>query len=569
MLHGTAASDGIGIGQAVILQEKIPSYPEKSTVGVDAEQERVRYARDVFRKQTVYMAEKVKTAAGEKEAEILMGHILLAEDPFLLSEIGKLLAQGKTAEAAVATVCEQFAQVFAGDSDPLTQQRASDMRDIRLRLLKILLGVEDIDLSNLPQGTVLVAEDITPSMTAGMDYQNVVGMVTCVGGRTSHAVILARALGIPAVVSVADAVSKINAGDQVVVDGGRGDVIVNPDMTTQEQYRAQQQMLERRRRELVYFKGRPTVTADGITKKIFCNIGRPEDMEAVLVQDGEGVGLFRTEFLFMDRQSLPDEEEQLAAYQKVLRFAQGRPVVIRTLDVGGDKGIPYLGLNKEENPFLGYRAVRYCLHRKDVYRTQLRAILRAAPEGDLRLLLPLVTTCEEVMEVRAMVGEMERELQKQGLAYRKDIKLGIMIETPAACMMIDKLVDMVDFFSIGTNDLTQYIMAADRGNERVSYLCSPYNPAVLRAIRRVIRLAKREGIEVGMCGEAAGEVDLIPLWLAFGLDEFSVSPSLVLQTRKVIANWRLEEAQQVARTVMEMESETQVRTYLEKARKDL
>ena len=381
---------------------------------------------------------------------------------------------------------------FAFMGDELMQQRATDMRDIKTRMQKVLMGVESVDIASLPTGTVIVAKDLTPSMTAGINPQNVVGIVTELGGRTSHSAILARALEIPAVVAVNGFLNQVKNGDEIVLDGSEGDVYVNPQTEVRAEYQSRQEAFLREKKELEQYIGKPTVTRDGISVELVANIGKPEDIDKVLQYDGEGVGLFRTEFLFMDRNSMPTEDEQFEAYKKAAVAMNGKPVIIRTLDIGGDKEIPYMGLEKDENPFLGYRAVRFCLDRKeDIYRPQLRALLRASAFGNIKIMVPLVTCIDELREVKAIVADLKKELEEAGIAYKKDIQVGIMVETAAASLMADVFAREADFFSIGTNDLTQYTMSVDRGNDKVSYLYSPLNPAVLRSIKRIITCGRK------------------------------------------------------------------------------
>ena len=437
------------------------------------------------------------------------------------------------------------------------------MRDIKTRMQKVLLGVESVDIAALPEGSVILAKDLTPSMTAGIDPANVTGIVTELGGRTSHSAILARALEIPAVVALAGVLEHVQNGDMIVVDGSIGDVIVNPEEDVLEEYKGKREIFLKEKMELEQYIGKPSITKDGVHVEVVANIGKPEDVDKVLQYDGEGVGLFRTEFLFMDRNAMPTEEEQFEAYRKVAVAMDGKPVIIRTLDIGGDKEIPYMGLEKDENPFLGYRAVRFCLDRKDdVYRPQLRALLRASAFGNIKIMVPLVTCIEEYRQVKALVEEIKNELDSKRIAYNKDIQLGIMVETAAASLIADIFAKDVDFFSIGTNDLTQYTMSVDRGNDKIAYLYSTFNPAVLRSIKRIITCAREAGIMVGMCGEAASDPMMIPLLLAFGLNEFSMSPSAILRARKMITEYSTEELQAVADKAMSFATTKEVEDYM-------
>lgn len=568
MYTGIGASAGIGIGSVVIVKEPSLEYSNTSVSDVVLEKERFNSALDKCIAKTQVMAEDMKTRVGEKEAEILEGHVLLLMDPEMSGQINANIENEKMcAEAAVEQVCDMYAQMFASIDDEMFQQRATDVCDIKTRLLKILLGVEDLDLASVPKGTVLVAEDLTPSMTAGINPANVAGVLTEIGGKTSHSAILARALEIPAVLSIEGIVSKVENGQTVVLDGTTGEVFVSPDEACLEEYKAKREAYLEEKAALQAFVGKESATADDHVVELCANIGKPEDALKVIECDGEGIGLFRTEFLFMDRSQVPTEEEQFTAYKKVAESLEGKPVIIRTLDIGGDKEIPYLGLAKEENPFLGFRAVRLCLQREDLYRPQLKALLRASAYGEIKIMVPMISCVDELRAVKAMLEELKAELDEQNIPYNKDIQVGIMVETPAASLMADVFAKEADFFSIGTNDLTGYTMAVDRGNPDVAYLYSTYNPAVLRSIERVIKAGKAEGTMVGMCGEAAADPLLTPLLLSFGLDEFSVSATSILATRKTISQWTMEEAHAVAQKAMSMATEAEVQAYLKSVAK--
>lgn len=563
MYTGIGASAGIGIGSAVIIKEPSLVYSNAPITDVAAEKERLQAALEKCIAKTQAMAEDMKTRVGEKEAEILEGHVLLLMDPEMTGQMEASIDDEKMcAEAAVEKVCDFFMQMFSSLDDEMFQQRATDVGDIKTRLLKILLDVEDVDLASVPEGTILVAEDLTPSMTAGINPKNVTGILTEVGGKTSHSAILARALEIPAVLSIPQITEKIANGDKIVLDGSEGQVYENPDEATLEEYTKKRAQFLEEKAALAQFIGKDTVTADGVKVELCANIGKPEDALKVVECDGEGIGLFRTEFLFMDRPQIPTEEEQFEAYKKVAETLDGKPVIIRTLDIGGDKEIPYLALEKEENPFLGFRAVRLCLQRDDLYRPQLRALLRASAYGDIRIMIPMVTCTDELRAVKKILEELKAELSEKGIAYDANIKVGIMVETPAASLMADVLAKEADFFSIGTNDLTGYTMAVDRGNAEVAYLYSTYNPAVLRSIERVIKAGRAEGIMVGMCGEAAADPLLAPLLISFGLSEFSVSATSILATRKGISLWTKEEADAVAKEAMAMTTAAEIEAYL-------
>ena len=560
MLKGVNASEGIGIGKIMLIEEVSLDYEKKQITDTQAEIDRYRKVFDAYCEKTEKQAENIKNTIGEKEADIILGHLLMLKDPAMSSSIEGNISNGCCAEDAVAQVCDMFIGVFSMADDELTKQRASDVEDIKNGLITMLLGKEEVDIASAPSGTVLVAKDLTPSMTSCIVKENIVGIVTEVGGKTSHSAILARAMEIPAVLSVPNVMETFENGQEIIVDGSHGEVIENPSDGEIAIYREKTIEYKKEKEELKKFIGKETVTADGVKVELCCNIGKPDDADAVLSKDGEGVGLFRTEFLYMDSSSIPTEEEQFEAYKKTVLKLGDKPLIIRTLDVGGDKDIPYLGLSKEDNPFMGFRAVRYCLHREDVYKPQLRALLRASAFGNIKIMIPLVTCIDEVREVKAMIENIKAELDSENIAYNKDIQVGIMVETPAASLIADLLAEEADFFSIGTNDLTGYTMAVDRGNADVAYLYSAFQPAVLRSIKKIIEDGK--DIMVGMCGEAAADPLLIPLLLAFGLDEFSVSATSVLKTRKIISQWTIDEAKEVANKALTLKTESEVVEYL-------
>lgn len=564
MASGTGASAGIGIGKVVILKEEALVIRRDTVADAAAEKERFKKAVEKSIEDTQALAADMAERIGEKEAEILNGHLMLLQDPMMTMEIeGKIDSEKLCSEAAIEDVCTMYADMFASMDDELMQQRAADMRDIKTRMQKVLLGVKSVDVSALPKGSVLVAEDLTPSVTAGINPENVTGIVTELGGRTSHSAILARALEIPAVVAAAGILSQAADGDEIILDGESGEIFVKPEESVKAEYEAKRASYLAEKEELKKYIGRETITKDGVKIEVAANIGRPEDVDRVLSYDAEGIGLFRTEFLFMDRTSMPTEEEQFEAYRKVAVAMNGKPVIIRTLDIGGDKEIPYMGLKKDENPFLGYRAIRFCLDRKDdIYRPQLRALLRASAFGAIKIMVPMVTCVEEYREAKALIHEIMDELEQEGIPYNKDIQVGIMVETAAASLMADVFAREVDFFSIGTNDLTQYTMSVDRGNDKVSYLYSTFNPAVLRSIHHIIECGRKEGIMVGMCGEAASDPLMIPLLVAFGLNEFSMSASAVLKARKMITECDSRKLQEMADKAMSFVTASEIESFM-------
>ncbi len=568
MYKGIAASRGIGIGSICRIVEQDLSFESKMISDVTAEKARFQKAIDDFVEETYAMAEDVKKNIGEKESEILLGHAVMISDPSMSGEMFSMIESGQCAEAALTGVCDMFYGIFSTMEDEMMKQRASDIADVKVSILKKLLGVKDIEISKVPKGTVLVCKDLTPSMTSQIVKENVAGIITEVGGPTSHSAILARALEIPAVLSVPGIVDLVEDKDAAIVDGTAGDVFINPEGDILAKYVDKREAFIKKKEELKRFIGKDTLTADGDKLEIFCNIGTPKDAKKAMECDGEGVGLFRSEFLFMDNTHLPTEEEQFEAYKEALETMQGKTVIIRTLDIGGDKDIPYMDFEKEENPFLGFRAVRYCLANPDMYKVQLRAITRASAFGKAKIMVPLVTTVDEVRAVKKLVAEIKDDLRKEGIAFDENIEVGCMTETAASAAIADLLAKEADFFSIGTNDLTGYTMAVDRGNAKVAYLYSAFQPAVLRSIRQIIAAAKEAGIPVGMCGEAAADPLMIPLLMSFGLDEYSVNPVLVLTARSIISKWSKAEADALADKVMAMDNIEDIVAALKAAAKE-
>ncbi|WP_028234302.1 phosphoenolpyruvate--protein phosphotransferase [Pseudobutyrivibrio sp. MD2005] len=558
MYKGIEASRGIGIGSICLIVEHDLSFESKHIDDTEAEKARFNEAIDKFKTETAAMAENIRKNIGPKEAEIMEGHLAMIADPTMAGEMTKMIEAGQCAEAAVTAVCDMFIGMFSKMEDDMMRQRASDISDIKISLLKLLLGIADVDISTVAPGTILVAHDLTPSMTSQIVKENVVGIITEVGGKTSHSAILARALEIPAVLSVPNITELVKDKDTAIVDGTEGDVYINPDGEVISQYVRKREEFVKAQAELKNFLGKKTVTADGTEVELFCNIGTPKDARKAIECDGEGIGLFRSEFLFMDRPHLPTEDEQFEAYKEAVETMSGKTVIIRTLDIGGDKDIPYLGLEKEENPFLGYRAVRYCLSNSDMYKMQLKGILRASAFGKVKIMIPLVTCVEEVRAVKALVEECKAELREAGIAFDENIEVGCMVETAAASLIADMLAKEADFFSIGTNDLTQYTMSVDRGNANVAYLYSAFQPAVLRSIKNIIEAGNKAGITVGMCGEAAADPLMIPLLISFGLNEYSVNPVLVLTARSIISKWTKAEADALAEKVLSLTTEAEI-----------
>ena len=563
MFEGVNASEGIGIGIARVAVEPdlnfIPFTPEDP----EAELQRYQAALDKFVAQTEQQVSRMKETVGEKEAAIMAVHIDIATDMEMVGQIKELIEGGMCAEQAVTQMCDMFYNLFNSCGDEILAERAADVQDVRIGLLADLLGKDVVDLSTLPEHSIVVVHELTPSMTADIDKEHVEAIVTETGGRTSHSAIIARALEIPAVLSVEGITQKVKTGQMCVVDGGKGFVKVDPSASELDAYRALAQSQAEEKAALEVYRGKPTETKDGEKVLLVANIGNPEEANQAFEHDAEGIGLFRSEFLFMDAGQLPTEDEQFRAYQKVALRMKGRPVIIRTLDAGGDKEIPYLNLQKEENPFMGYRAIRYCLNNPEQFKVQLRALLRASHFGDIKIMLPLVTTIDEVRDARKLLTECMDELRRQNVPFDEDIHLGCMMETPAASLAADILAEECDFFSIGTNDLIGYTMCSDRGNDRVRHLYTPYQPAVLRSIKRIIQEGNDRDILVGMCGEAASDPLLVPVLLAFGLKEFSVSSPSILRVRKIISQWTLDEARQLADKVMALSSAAEVQAALQ------
>lgn len=565
MLRGIGTSKGIGIGKALIIHKCKNAVSRVKIKDTEAEVDKFNEAVEKFIQETNELVDKLsqKLNGDDKNALVLKNQEYLIRDPEFTSGVISAITNDKlNAEAAVEDTCEMLKNIFLSFNNDTMTQRVADIEDMKQRLIAIMQGQKHIDLTKLSDNTVIIADEIHPSMTANMDTEHIAGIISEKGGDTSHASILARVLEIPAVLSVKDICSKIAEGEEVIVDGAYGEVFVNPTPITLKIYNKKKKAYDERVKELKKYIDKQTVTRDGRKVMLAANIGNADEAAKAVKAGAEGVGLFRTEFLFMNKQALPTEEEQYNEYKKAAVVLDGRQLTIRTLDIGGDKDIPYMGLTKELNPFLGYRAIRFCLDRVDIFTTQLRAVLRASAYGNIRIMIPMITSVTEVQAVKKIINGICRDLDKKDIKYDKDIKIGVMIETPAAAIMADVLAHEVDFFSIGTNDLTQYTLAVDRGNENVAYLYSALNPAVIRSIKHIIECAHNAGIEAGMCGEAAADERMIPLLLNFGLDEFSVTVSRVLETRKEIASWSSKEVKEITENVMNYSEEKEVSNYL-------
>ena len=562
-IKGIGASPGIAIGKALVLEHKEMVIEKKENVNVEVEVEKLNSAVDTSKKELSAVKEKVAKELGEEEAEIFGAHLLVLEDPEFIGEAeNKIKNESLNAEYALNEVKDMFVSIFESMDNDYMRERAADVKDVTNRVLRHILGIKIIDLSNLSDEVVLIAHDLTPSDTATMDKKKVLGFLTNIGGRTSHTAIMSRTLEIPAIVGLSDVTDKVKDSDMIVFDGDKGIVIVSPEEDVVAEYQEKKRIFEEDKKALELLKGQPSVTTDGKHVELAGNIGTPNDLEGLINNDAEGVGLYRTEFLYMDSDEFPSEEIQFEAYKKVLEGMNGKPVVIRTLDIGGDKKLSYFEMEEEMNPFLGYRAIRLCLDRTDIFKTQLRALFRASVYGKLRIMFPMISSLEELLAAKAICEEVKSDLKAEGLGYSDDVEIGMMIEIPSAAVISDLLAKHVDFFSIGTNDLIQYTCAVDRMNQKISYLYNQFNPAVLRLIKMVIKNAHAEGKWVGMCGESAGDQMMIPILLGFGLDEFSMSPISILRARRLINSVSEKDMQALSDKVLEFGTAKEIESYM-------
>ena len=547
-LQGIAASDGIAIAKVYTLTEPDLSFSKVSVEDTENEISRLEKALEVSTKEIELIKETALKNLGEEEAQVFEAHLMVLSDPELVGQVKDAITSQKVnAEHALKEVSDMFISIFAGMEDnPYMQERAADIRDVSKRILANLLGVKIPSPATIKDEVVVVAGDLTPSDTAQLNRKYVKAFVTDIGGRTSHSAIMARSLEIPAIVGTKEITSLAKDGDLIIIDGFSGDVFLNPSEDIVAEYRAKAEAFAAQQAEWEKLKDADTFTKDGHQVELAANIGTPKDLEGVIHNGAEGVGLYRTEFLYMDSHDMPTEEDQFEAYKAVLEGMNGKPVVVRTMDIGGDKELPYLPLPHEMNPFLGYRAIRISLNEPEMFRTQLRALLRASVYGKLRIMFPMIATLNDFRGAKALLLEEKAKLVAEGVAVSDDIQVGIMIEIPAAAVLAHQFAKEVDFFSIGTNDLIQYTMAADRMNERVSYLYQPYNPSILTLIKHVIDSAHKEGKWAGMCGEMAGDQTAVPLLVGLGLDEFSMSASSVLKTRSLISKLTLEDMKALA-----------------------
>ncbi|MEV5029110.1 phosphoenolpyruvate--protein phosphotransferase [Paenibacillus sp. LPE1-1-1.1] len=566
-LKGIAASPGIAIARAFFIAAE-RFVPARQTISDSSvEVERFRQAVTIARDEIEAIRASAEERFGAEKAEIFEGHLMILEDPDFIEAIEQKVADDAiNAEFALYEVAASFIELLQSMSDELLRGRAIDIEDVSGRIMSHLRGVPHMDLAGMSEECIIVARDLTPSDTAQLNLEYVRGFITEVGSRTSHSAIMARSLEVPAIVGIGQTIHDIPKHAYVIIDANQGIVIVDPSADELAVYRAKKQTDDLRRKELSLLKDQPTVSKDGKQVELAANIGKLEDIQRAIDNGAEGIGLFRTEFLYMGRSSLPTEEEQFTSYKYALEKMNPKPVVIRTLDIGGDKELPYMELPKESNPFLGQRALRLCLDRQDLFRTQLRALLRASRYGNLKIMFPMIAVLEELLEAKRLLEEEKQKLIAEGVLLAENIEIGMMVEIPAAAVAADLFAPEVDFFSIGTNDLIQYTMAADRMNENVSYLYQPWHPSLLRLIRFVIQAAEKEGNWVGMCGEMAGDETAIPLLLGLGLHEFSMSAGSILQARELIGELDQAEWAGLANQALTMRSTSEITQFVERTR---
>lgn len=566
MYKGTGASPGVALGKALVIEHSELNIEKKNIENVETEVEKLQAAVEESKKELEQVKERAKVELGEHEAEIFEAHLLVLQDPELIDQtIAKIRDEKVNADFALNEVKEMFVGIFESMDNEYMRERAADIKDVTNRVLRHILGIKVVDLSALSEEVILIAHDLTPSDTAKKKKKMVLGFLTNIGGRTSHTAIMARTLEIAAVVGLSDVTENVKDGDFIVFNGETGQVIVNPDEKVINEYRDLKAKFDEEKEALKQLIGKTSITLDGRHVELAGNIGSPNDLEGLIKNDAEGVGLYRTEFLYMDKEDdFPSEEEQYEAYKAVLEGMNGKPIVIRTLDIGGDKELKYFKMDEEMNPFLGYRAIRLCLDRTDIFKTQLRALYRASVHGKLRIMFPMISSLEELLKSKEIIKEVLAEMDAEGMEYSKDVEVGMMIEIPSAAVISDILAKHVDFFSIGTNDLIQYTCAVDRMNQKISYLYNQFNPAVLRLIKMVIDNAHKEGKWVGMCGEAAGDQRMIPILLGMGLDEFSMSPISILPARKFITSVKYEDMKKFANEVLTMGTAEEIKAYVDK-----
>ncbi|MFB1051298.1 phosphoenolpyruvate--protein phosphotransferase [Paraliobacillus sp. JSM ZJ581] len=562
-IKGIAASNGVAIAKVYKLEAPDLSFEKKIIDDVEAEVKRLNDALDISKRELEIIKENARKTLGDEHAEIFSAHLLVLGDPELINPMEDNIRTNKVnAESALDETATMFINMFKAMDNEYMRERAADIQDVTKRVMAHLLNVSFPDPALIDEEVVVIAEDLTPSDTAQLNKQFVKGFTTNIGGRTSHSAIMARSLEIPAVVGTKTITNDAKEGDIVIVDGIDGQVIINPSDEAIKQYEQKQADFEQQKEIWAKLKDEPTISADGSHVELVANIGTPEDVTGIINNGGEGVGLYRTEFLYMGKSELPTEDEQFEAYKSVLEQMGDKPVVVRTLDIGGDKELNYLDLPKEMNPFLGFRAIRLCLERDDIFRVQLRALLRASTYGNLKIMFPMIATLNEFREAKQLLLEEKENLQKEGVKVSDDIEVGIMVEIPSTAVIARQFAKEVDFFSIGTNDLIQYTMAADRMNERVSYLYQPYHPAILNLVNNVIEAAHAEGKWAGMCGEMAGDSIAIPILLGLGLDEFSMSATSILPARTQIKELSKKELASYKDQLLSMNTADEVEAFI-------
>ncbi|MBX8993471.1 MULTISPECIES: phosphoenolpyruvate--protein phosphotransferase [Staphylococcus] len=558
-MNGIAASDGVAIARAYLLVEPDLSFERDKVADVDAEINKFRNAIDTSKVELTKIRNNAEANIGPDKAAIFDAHLLILDDPEIIKPVEEKISNEQVnAPTALTDVTSQFVTIFESMDNEYMKERAADVRDVSKRVLAHILGVTLPNPSMIDENVVIIGNDLTPSDTAQLNKEFVQGFVTNIGGRTSHSAIMSRSLEIASVVGTKSITEEVQQGDMIIVDGMTGEVIINPTEDEVIAYQNKRERFFKDKEELKKLRDEETTTVDGVNVELAANIGTPKDLDGVMDNGAEGIGLYRTEFLYMGRDEMPSEDEQFEAYKSVLEEMDGKRVVVRTLDIGGDKELPYLNLPEEMNPFLGYRAIRLCLNEPEIFKPQLRALLRASTYGKLSIMFPMVATVQEFRDAKALLNEEKEKLIKEGVEVAEDIELGIMVEIPATAALADVFAKEVDFFSIGTNDLIQYTMAADRMSERVSYLYQPYNPSILRLVKQVIDASHQEGKWTGMCGEMAGDATAIPVLLGLGLDEFSMSATSVLKARRQIKGLSQNEMRELANRALDCVSADEV-----------
>lgn len=563
MLVGKGISEGIGLGKAVILEENRLKIEKQKIENISAEKQKIY---DAVKEVESEIEKLIKNIDGT-EKEIMQAYLMILQDPSLIQETIKIIEQEKCNSAyAVENGLNQIIKTFEEMDDPYMAARSRDIEDMKKRILAKLLKIEEIDLSKLPENTILVAKELSTSDSAKMNLKNISGIITEIGGVNSHMAIIARTNEIPAIVGIRHIFENIKENDFIALNGATGEIFLNPTQEKIEELTKNQENIKQEKQELEKYKNKKAITKDGHQVELLANIGGPQDIQIVIDNTAEGVGLLRSEFLYMDAKDFPSEEEQFEAYKKIAESLENKRLVIRTLDIGGDKDLKYMKLPKEENPFLGYRAIRIYLDNVDLFKVQLRAILRASSYGNVAIMLPMISSIEELRKSKEIIEEVKQELKEKNIKFNENIEVGIMIEIPSSAVMADEFAKECDFFSIGTNDLIQYTIAVERGNEKLANLYSHFNPAVIRLIKSAIDGAHKNGILCGMCGEAAGDVKFIPLLVGLGLDEFSMNANKILKARKLITDLSFEECKELANKVLKLESTEEVKRILDNFR---